>query len=236
MAAIRAFVDIDEVLCNTALGWVKEMIPLFGNPENLTPEELVKKYPYVQLAPFWQSEAARTWVEKAKVEPSRYLTLPQMDNASQTLKELVSAGKIKIAAYLTMRDDKLEAVTREWLTLQEFPTAQIIARPDNVEWDRRYTWKAELVASKYPDVEILVDDHLKVIDALPGGYKGTCILFGQEESPRKDIDVIPCATWAEVAKTVEMLHGIKQIKEIDLPDVDSMIPQGDMNRTQHIQP
>ena len=56
-------VDIDETLSWTIGYWVEQMQKEFGNPENLTVTELVKKYRYTQNVPYWQSKEALDWME-----------------------------------------------------------------------------------------------------------------------------------------------------------------------------
>ena len=50
--------DIDETLSWTVGFWVEQLQKEFGNPENLSTQELVTKYRYVQSVPYWQTSKA----------------------------------------------------------------------------------------------------------------------------------------------------------------------------------
>src|SRR3989344_5551553 len=59
--------DIDETLSNTVLYYVQEMQKRFGNPEFLSAEEIIHKYPEAQIIakPFLDNDTAGS-VWKAK--------------------------------------------------------------------------------------------------------------------------------------------------------------------------
>ena len=50
--------DIDETLSSTNRFWIQTLTEKFGNPENLSCEEIVSMYRYTQNVPFWQTDHA----------------------------------------------------------------------------------------------------------------------------------------------------------------------------------
>lgn len=52
MKTIGLAVDIDETLSWTLKYWVEKMAEKFGNPENLSVLEIIKKYRYSQNVPY----------------------------------------------------------------------------------------------------------------------------------------------------------------------------------------
>ena len=45
--------DIDETLSWTNFYWMQQLCQLFGNPENLQPQEIARKYHLCQNVPYW---------------------------------------------------------------------------------------------------------------------------------------------------------------------------------------
>ena len=56
-------VDIDETLSWTIGYWIEHMQEKFGNPENLSVKEMVKKYKYTQNIPYYQTEEILNWIK-----------------------------------------------------------------------------------------------------------------------------------------------------------------------------
>ena len=48
--------DIDETLSNTAIPAFAQIQKEFGNPENLTPEEMLEKYGVLENVPYWKEK------------------------------------------------------------------------------------------------------------------------------------------------------------------------------------
>ncbi|PIN75466.1 hypothetical protein COV17_03845 [Candidatus Woesearchaeota archaeon CG10_big_fil_rev_8_21_14_0_10_36_11] len=56
--------DIDDTLSDTNKFWFTNLQRLFGNPEKLTPQEMIQKYRYIQEVPYWQNSEVRMWIKK----------------------------------------------------------------------------------------------------------------------------------------------------------------------------
>lgn len=56
--------DIDETLAWTVRDWVYHLSEQFGNPENLTPEEVVARYGHSSFfPPYWQTPECKQWMQ-----------------------------------------------------------------------------------------------------------------------------------------------------------------------------
>jgi len=54
-------IDLDETLSNTIHYWALELAKSFGNPQNLSTEEIIKRI-YAQDVPFWKLEELQKWM------------------------------------------------------------------------------------------------------------------------------------------------------------------------------
>lgn len=74
--------DIDETLSWTIGYWVQEMQKNFGNPENLSINDLILKYRYTQNVPYWQTSEALEWMENARENDLLQIELPLIKNSN----------------------------------------------------------------------------------------------------------------------------------------------------------
>jgi len=51
--------DVDDTLAETNVFWAQHHIEAFGNPENLTAEQIIGKYRFADRVPYWQCDEAR---------------------------------------------------------------------------------------------------------------------------------------------------------------------------------
>ncbi len=197
-------VDIDETLSWTMGHWVKELQKLFGNPENLSIQELVDKYGYAQNVPYWRSEAALKWMEE-KIHSNEFQKeLPLIENSNHFLNKINEI--IPIAAYITMRPESVEEGTKHWLKKHNFPEAPIISRPSNILVGRRSKWKAGIIEKLFPKIIGIIDDSPNLIEALSKDYKGTIFFYNQNKIETK-LKLIQCKDWAAIYREVKNVYG-----------------------------
>jgi len=192
--------DIDETLSWTIGYWVEKMQIKFGNPEELSVQEMVRKYRYVQNIPYWQTEEAWQWIKDAVYSDSLQEELALIENANHVVQKINKV--IPIVGYITVRPQEVENGTRRWLSKHQFPMTDIIARPPTVHFKDGTKWKADILAFLYPEVTGIIDDNPALIENLPADYRGTIFLYDANLAPRTDIKVTPCNNWKEVHKKV----------------------------------
>lgn len=193
--------DIDETLSFTIGFMIEEFIKKLGNPENLTAEEIAKKYRHTNNIPYWQDDEAKKILEKIINSNETQKDLPLIENSNLLVQEINKI--IPIVAYITVRPTSIIGGTKFWLKKHGFPEAQIIAKPKNIERKMGNKWKAKVLEYLYPQVVGIVDDNPGLTKFFGKKYKGVIYLYDQMEAERKDINVIPCENWEMVAKKVK---------------------------------
>jgi hypothetical protein len=197
--------DIDETLSWTVGWWTKQLQDLFGNPENLSVKELVKKYRYTQEVPYWQTKEALQWMEDNRASNQVQTELPLINGALEGAKKINEI--IPVIAYITTRPDNVVKGTQTWLNKHGFPSAPIIARPLGTAHSDGNKWKAQVLAELEDIVLGIVDDNPELITHLPKSYKGTIFSYDNDTVSRDDIHIIPCKTWSRVVKEVERMFS-----------------------------
>lgn len=197
--------DIDETLSWTVGYWVEQLQERFGNPENLTPREIIAKYRYTQLVPYWQSKEALEWMETARTNNTLQEALPLIEDANRIVQLIDQL--VPIVGYLTIRPRSVVGGTRAWLKKHDFPQVDILARPAGLPTSEGNKWKADVLHFVYPQVLGIIDDNPAVVGHLPRDYQGTVYLYDSEEAIEGGIKVIPCKTWGDVHTQVRIIHG-----------------------------
>jgi uncharacterized HAD superfamily protein len=193
--------DIDETLSWTVGYWMEQMLINFGNPENLTPHELVKKYRYSQNVPYWQTPEGYKWIEEKRRDNSIQIDIPLIENANLVVQEINKI--IPIVAYVTARPVVIKEGTQQWLKKHKFPDAPIIMAPDSIKIEGRSEWKARVMETLFPEVLGIIDDNPEFIDFLSKDYPGTIFLYDNYEYNSLVGNIIPCPNWDEVYKEVK---------------------------------
>jgi len=188
--------DIDETLSRTNVFWIESMSKLFGNPENLTPIELSKKYRYTQNVPYWQTPEANVWMEEARNSNDFQEHIPLIENAHNIVQKVNQI--IPIAAYITARPEVVRPGTELWLKKHGFPEVRLIMRPDSISSAESTQWKAGVLEEMYPEVMGIVDDYPSLVDNLSVDYKGVVFLYDTENHTNSSKNIIPCPTWDDV--------------------------------------
>jgi hypothetical protein len=196
--------DIDETLSWTVGFWVEKLQELFGNPENLTPHELVKKYRYTQNVPYWQTKEALQWMEDHRHKDDIQEMLPLIEHADRFVQEINKI--VPIVAYITTRPESVVNGTKKWLEKHHFPQATIVAKPLSIPTAEGNKWKAHVLEELYPEVIGIIEDNPGVVNNLSADYQGVVYLYDNIDHPRKDSNVIPCETWNDVLKGVAEDH------------------------------
>ena len=192
--------DIDETLSWTIGYWVEQMLANFGNPENLTIEQVISKYRYTQNVPYWQTEEALQWMHDHREDNTLQRELPLIENSQRCVNEINMT--VPIVAYITTRPTSVISGTKDWLNKHSFPNAEIIARPKEVDHSDGNKWKAEVLEELYPVVQGIVDDNPGLVEHLSAEYRGRIYLYNFYGVCRDDLDIVKCSDWTEVEKSI----------------------------------
>jgi hypothetical protein len=192
-------IDLDETLSGTVHYMAGELARLYGNPLNLSIEELCERM-NAHDVPFWKLEEIREWGLQALESAEMTEAYPIIAGADQAVAKIVQV--IPVAGYLTLRQTSVRNATERWLKKHGFPAAPVITRPDDLKLAAGMKWKADTLAYLYPQVSGLIDDTLDIFNYLPSNYQGTIFLYGQTDYPQSDLNIIPCKTWDDVYKKV----------------------------------
>lgn len=193
-------IDIDDVLCYTDNHWVDEMSK-FANPENLTREEILKKYKNFDNVPYWNTPEAMAVVDKLMHSNEFQETVPLIENADQAIHAINKI--VPVVAYITARPLSVYEGTRSWLTKHGFLSAPIVFRDLDTKHEHRNMWKAELLKDLYPEVLGIIDDHPELGEQLRSlGYEGRHYLYdnGSNEKDYKEGSALK--TWEEIVENI----------------------------------
>jgi hypothetical protein len=197
--------DVDDTLVGTKQFWFEQMMALFGNPENLSLEQMSTQYRYCEKVPYWQTPEALAWIEYHRVNNGVQGKLPLIEErVGEKVREV--DGLVPICLYLTNRPRTTRAGTKRWLVSHGFPKALLLTRPDNVSLSQGNAWKAAILTALYPQIRGFVDDNPGVVKMLPKDYPGTVFLYGGAHCSRRDVSIVPCHNWAEVCEKVRQTY------------------------------
>ena len=193
--------DIDETLSFTIGYMIEKLMEGLGNPENLTVEEIIKKYRHTDKIPYWQGEKAEEILESIRNSNEIQRELPLIKNADSTVNKINKI--VPISAYITVRPKIIIKGTKLWLQKNNFPVAMVITKPDKILRKDGNEWKAKVLEYLYPEVVGIVDDNPDLAKYLSKSYKGTVFLYNNTEVLNKDIRVISCKDWETVLLNIE---------------------------------
>ncbi|CAB9523176.1 expressed unknown protein [Seminavis robusta] len=199
--------DIDETLAATNVAWFERCLHLFGcskEDTNLNVPQLIDKYHLAQHNPHWNGNPDATqWMHEQREAPEAQDNLPLIPGAVQGVQQLLASNNVNIVGYLTVRPQKVNANTRQWLQESGFPAdLPIVAKPDPVPFEQGNQWKAQALHQLWPQVHAIVDDNPKVPTFCGTDYPGTIYLFGRDQVEPAYQWAIPCKTWEDVVTTV----------------------------------
>lgn len=193
--------DIDETLSFTIGHMVEKLMEGLGNPENLTIEEIVKKYKHTDKISYWQGEKAEEILENIRNSNEIQGNLPLIDNSGDTVDKINKI--IPIMAYITVRPKIILKGTKLWLQKNNFPEASVITKPNKILRKDGNEWKAKVLEYLYPEILGIVDDNPDLAKYLSKNYKGTVFLYNNTEILNKNIRVISCKDWNTVLQNIE---------------------------------
>lgn len=193
--------DIDETLSFTIGFMIKSLMEGLGNPENLTIEEIIKKYKHTDKIPYWQGEKAEEILENIRNSNLVQLDLPLIKNADSTVNKINKM--VPVSAYITVRPKIIAQGTKLWLQKNKFPMVTVITKPDNVLRKEGNKWKAKVLEYLYPEILGIVDDNPDLAKYLSKNYKGTVFLYNNTEVLNKDVRVIICKDWKTVLLNID---------------------------------
>lgn len=192
-------VDIDETLSWTNSFWMELMQEKFGNPERLTAKEMVKKYRYPQNVPYWQYEAAITFIEENNSNIAQE-SISVVEDANDYLNRINEI--VPVTAYITARPVKVSTGTKNWLRQHNFPDAPLICRPDEIMHSKGNEWKAEVLKTLYPRVLGIIDDNAQLLQCLGTDYPGRVFLYDHHDNLGYPY-VAACKDWLQVYTAVQ---------------------------------
>lgn len=201
-------VDIDETLSWTIGFWVEVMQKKFGNPENLTIKEMIEKYRYTQNVPYWQSSEALEWMANEINSNQTQEDLPLIDGSSVYLNKIKQI--IPVAAYITVRPERVLEGTKSWLNRNNFPLAPVICRPNEVDHNDGNQWKAAVLENLYPNVLGIIDDNSKLLSCLKKDYPGTVFLYDHHDNQGLPF-AIACQDWPAVYNEVKKKYSPNRV-------------------------
>ena len=198
--------DIDETLSSTNNHWFEHMFK-FHKLEGITIEEAIKRYKYVEEVPEWRVPETLEHMQQTVHSNEFNENLPIIEGADKTVREIDKL--VPIIAYITARPVTVVDGTRKWLDNHKFPKAEIITRPEIVEYDdfnlHKNRWKAQALAILYPEVLGIVDDNVVLAHELERlDYKGRLFLYGSESEEFKNHKFVSvCSNWQSVLENIK---------------------------------
>uniref|UniRef100_A0A0G4HX66 FCP1 homology domain-containing protein n=1 Tax=Chromera velia CCMP2878 TaxID=1169474 RepID=A0A0G4HX66_9ALVE len=199
--------DIDETLSATNVYWMSTLSSLFGNPENLSPQEIAKKYHLAQNVPYWQTKEALEWMQSKRDCSTTQELLPVIEGALQGVTRMMEIG-IPIVGYLTVRPSSTNGGTEKWLNKHGFPDLPVVAKPTDVPFQEGNQWKGKALEALHPHVLGIVDDNPSVLKNTGPSFPGVFFLFSHEEVPsstgdaggKREATVVACPSWTDVTE------------------------------------
>lgn len=193
--------DIDETLSATNIKWFEEMLEIFGNPERLTPEDAAKKYWLAQNIPYFKNNVEiENWMHQKIQDNDFQVLIPLIGNSNEIYRE-IHEKHINISLYITARPESVKNWTEKWLKNHNFPDADIILRPDNLDHKFSNLWKACVLEILYPEINWIVDDNPELIKYISEDYRWIiCAYTHNLDFWRKN--VISCLTHDDVKKNL----------------------------------
>lgn len=193
--------DIDDTLSQTLKLWCPTLFEKFGNPENISPEELVRKYKSTFNVPYWQSEEITTWILEHVNSDEAYAEAECLENALQSVLELHK--HLPVVAYISTRPECVIGCSKKWLDTFGFPDAPLIHRPESVDIKTGSAWKANILEYLTPHVVGIVDDNPGLVKYLGSDYQGKIFLIGLNEYEPTACQSYPCGDWNFVLKKIK---------------------------------
>ncbi len=196
--------DIDETLSNTVFHYFELLRQFYVDHEDLTPQEMVKKYRYISRVPYWKdNRTVLRILSEIITHNDLQERLPLVEGAVEHVQLVQKVAPIQ--AYISTRSEQVRKGTQAWLNKHTFPEAELITRSSSDYNITGNHWKAKVLQDRFPSVRGIVDDNEGLTIALQRefpDYQGTIFLFNHETSPDTSLDVVVCPSWTAVYEAV----------------------------------
>ena len=201
-------VDVDETLGWTVGLWFRLLSERFGNPENLSPRQFEAKYEFTYRVSYWQAQDVNEFMDQQRSDPNRQLEVELMPGAVEGMRAIRACGQ-ELDCYLTTRPQCVSEATALWARRNGLPDLPVTAKPDEIPFSQGNQWKVDVLLKLFPKVGGIIDNSGDLINLIPADYPGLVFHFGANARIREDLGdrLIPCATWADVAREVGIQHA-----------------------------
>jgi len=196
--------DIDDTLALTFGYWVGAIKKRFGDPENLTPEQLVAKYKQSQFVPYWQTPEALQFMEDLRVDDSIQTQIPLIENSNEIIYKINKI--VPILTYITNRPECIYPGTKRFLQMHNFLNLPIIFGSSGPHQTEGAKWKAKVLKILYPEIIGVIDDSSSFIKELEPNYQGVIFHYNHQEKCSDKLNIIPCNRWADILKEIKRLN------------------------------
>ena len=200
--------DIDDTIAAANVFFARKYHSSFGNPENLSPEEIIAKYRYVRNVPYWQDPIKQHIMEEGFWLGEHVSFSTPTSQAKEAVLEIDKT--IPISLYLTGRPYRFYNQTCEWLNQYEFPQRRMIMEPERSLLERLNVvdgneWKARLLEFLFPEIVGTIDDNSDIAKLISPNYKGLIFLYSHNSSYSNKYNVIPCPTWEDTKMEINKI-------------------------------
>jgi len=185
--------DIDDTIAFTFGCWVNALKEKFGDPEKLTPEEMVVKYKLSQFVPYWQTSEVSGFIENLRIDNSLQVNIPLIENSNRVVQKINKIIPIKV--YITNRPGCVYDGTVKFLKKHHFPDLPIILDSTGTHQKEGAKWKANVLKTLYPEIMGIIDDSSSLIKELEPDYEGVIFHYNHQEKCSDKLNVIPCNRW-----------------------------------------
>lgn len=196
--------DVDDTLASSVEQWFISLQDKFGNPEKLSPQEMVQKYRYTQNVPCWQTPQALDHIKMLLNSNNFQGSFSVIEGAPKAMAEIYQIKPIKL--YITIRPESVAQGTALWLRGANFPHAEILALPPDIPFEKADEWKAQVLEYLYPEIEGMIDNSGHIVKALNSSYRGKFFLFGHTTVPRQDLDIRCAPTWPDMVQQIKSAY------------------------------
>lgn len=198
--------DIDETLSLTSTFWFEKLLSIFWNPENLTASQMAEKYHLCQNVPYWKDNSdIYDLMYQFREDDNFQIEIPLIEWTNHHYNRIHNEI-ISILSYITVRPDNVSKGTSIWLDNHDFPKADVIHIPHELEYLFWNLWKACVLDILYPNIVWIVDDNPNLIKMLPSRYKWEVFLFNKAETCNFwHINIHISETIEDVIKNIEKL-------------------------------
>lgn len=194
--------DIDDVIVDTHRYLIKILLRFYGNPGNLSPAEIYRKY-HGRLMKYWSSAGAKRLIKAVTGENSWQVRLPFIVNAAQVLARIAACVPI---LYATARSEMLREGTLNAFIKGGVRVGELVMRDPTIAYEGGNAAKAAYILSRAEEIAVVIDDNAVLPALLLPQFLGHVIVFNP---PHDYVPVheraLVCHNWSEVHTTLVQL-------------------------------